>query len=129
VPGSACSLSSTVEQWLPIRKKVLLDNILLLLEPHRGGSIRLILINHQDCKGYAEVAAKLYSKQPPALMRETADLDYVAKDIIKAAAKIGVVCSPELYLAKIKKTREKEKEVEFIKLPFHSEPLHHKRIR
>ena len=59
LPGSIMSLGSNISILMPKRQKVLLDNVKLMLEHNQGRPIRLILINHEDCKGYAEILGKI----------------------------------------------------------------------
>lgn len=109
VPGSIASLGSNISVLLPKRQKVLLDNIKLMFERNQGESMRLILINHEDCRSYAEIFSKIrkyIAKLPDTIKREVDDLAFAAKIIRIAAGSFGVTCEPELYLARIIKDNE-----------------------
>ena len=105
VPGSIASLGVNISMLLPKRHKVLLDNIKLMLERRQGETLRLILINHEDCKSYAEIFGKMRKFLPKiipdALAREIGDLAFAANLIRMAATHFKVNCAPELYMARI----------------------------
>ena len=104
VPGSIAPLGGDISILLPKKQKALLDNIKLIFEKNQGEPIRLILINHEDCKGYEKISAKIrkyLAKLPDALEREVNDLALAAKVIHIAANHFKVKCRPELYFARI----------------------------
>ncbi len=104
IPGSVSVIGGSINTLLPKNYKALMDQIQLMLEHNKEVPLRLILINHEDCKGYAfilEKLKKLNSKLPDVIERQVSDLEFAAQAISLAAKKFNIKYEFELYMARI----------------------------
>lgn len=109
IPGSVSVIGSNISMLLPKNYKALMDQIQLMLEHNKKAPLRLILMNHEDCKGYAfilEKLRKLSSKLPDVIERQVSDLEFAAQAIALAAKKFNMKYEFELYMARIGQDKE-----------------------
>ena len=100
VPGSVASLC--VGTFLPKNLKIMKEQIELLLKHYP--SERVILINHEGCRSYAAMAAKLEHVLTGELgARQIDDLKFAGRVIREIAHHYGAHTKVELYMARVRK--------------------------
>ena len=107
VPGGLSSLGAGLEFILSKQFKVLRDQIELLVEEHPHMTPRFVLINHEDCRGYAFIESKhgqllrSMTKYANVLEKQQIDLQLAAKLVDDIAKRYLRGASVELYMARI----------------------------
>jgi hypothetical protein len=100
VPGSIASLC--VGTFLPKNLKIMKEQIELLLKHYP--SERVILINHEGCRSYGAMAAKLQHVLPADIgAKQVDDLEFAAGLIRQIAQHYGAHAKVELYMARVRK--------------------------
>jgi len=102
IPGS---IGNLVLSLRPKHVKVITEQLNLYL--HRYPNIRIIVINHEDCKAYAATVEKFRAFIPVTVFqKQKADLTLGAKAIAAIAKQHGGTPTVELYMARIKEGEE-----------------------
>ena len=107
VPGSVSSIGSGIEMILSKQFKTLKDQIEILVEEHPHMTPRFILINHEDCRGYAHLETKYgpmlrrLAKYTNVLEKQEIDLQLAAKVVDAIAKRYVHGATVELYMARI----------------------------
>lgn len=100
VPGSVASLC--VGTFLPKNLKIMREQIELLLKHYP--SERVILINHEGCRSYGAIAAKLeHVLTGNVLARQVDDLKFAAGIIREIGRHYGAQIPVEMYMARVRK--------------------------
>jgi hypothetical protein len=100
VPGSVASLC--VGTFLPKNLKIMREQIELLLKHYPTG--RVILINHEGCRSYGAMAAKLQHLIASSIgARQVDDLKFAAGMIREIARHYGAQVNVEMYMARVRK--------------------------
>ena len=100
VPGSVASLC--VGTFLPKNLKIMREQIELLLKHYP--SERVILINHEGCRSYGAIAAKLQHVLLGDLgAKQVEDLKFAADLIRQIVHLYGAQTKVELYMARVRK--------------------------
>lgn len=106
IPGSVSAIGLGIERLLPKNFKILRDQLELMLSTyHESKELRLIIINHEDCRGYQNLLTRL-TNVLPAFARNAVgylegDLAYAGSVVKRLASAQGINCSLELYMALI----------------------------
>lgn len=107
VPGSVSSVGAGVEMVLSKQFKVLKDQIEMLVEEHPHMTPRFVLINHEDCRGYAHIEAshgrilQRIAKYSQVLEKQEIDLKLAAGIVNEISRRYLNGASVELYMARI----------------------------
>ncbi|MFB3905854.1 MAG: hypothetical protein ACE15E_20585 [Acidobacteriota bacterium] len=100
VPGSATALGSLVQMQLPKNFKILTEQLSLIFANHRGQSVEVAIIGHEDCRGQRFLAQKVakFVPIPPNLTHRSEWL--LAERIIREIARLFVPsCSIRFFQA------------------------------
>ena len=100
VPGSIASLC--VGTFLPKNLKIMREQIELLLKHYP--SERIILINHEGCRSYGAMVAKLqHVLSTDIVAKQLDDLEFAAGLIRQISQHYGAHPKVELYMARVRK--------------------------
>jgi hypothetical protein len=100
VPGSVASLC--VGTFLPKNLKIMREQIELLLKHYP--SERVILINHEGCRSYGAIAAKLQHVISTNIgVKQVDDLKFAAAMIREIVRHFGGRTEVEMYMARVRK--------------------------
>jgi hypothetical protein len=100
VPGSIASLC--VGTFLPKNLKIMREQIELLLKHYP--SERVILINHEGCRSYGAMIAKLQHVLPSDVgQKQLDDLKFAGGVIRQIAQHYGAHANVEMYMARVRK--------------------------
>jgi hypothetical protein len=100
VPGSVASLC--VGTFLPKNLKIMREQIELLLKHY--ATERIILINHEGCRSYGAMVAKLqHVLTSDVNAKQMEDLEFAAGLIRQISQRYGAHPKVELYMARVRK--------------------------
>ena len=102
VPGSVASMC--LGTFLPKNLKIMREQIELLLEHYHDPSERIILINHEECRSYGVMVARLQHVLTSDVgAKQMDDLEFAAGLIRQIATRYGAHPKIEMYMARVRK--------------------------